>query len=118
MTFAEHVHCHAMMMPAVDTSVLIVMHGTHRSGWRGRRLTWRQPAAATGGGAKSGSAACLRTRTASLEQAGGLQRMTLRGHTGGVSKVLLTPGGIDVITGVPQRTHPAHCPPLTSMLLV
>ena len=43
---------------------------------------------------------CLYTRTASLEQAGGLQRMTLRGHTGGVSKVLLTPGGIDVITGV------------------
>ena len=43
---------------------------------------------------------CLFTRTPSLEQAGGLQRMTLRGHTGGISKVLLTPGGIDVITGV------------------
>ena len=42
---------------------------------------------------------CLFTRTPSLEQAGGLQRMTLRGHTGGISKVLLTPGGIDVITG-------------------
>ncbi|CAL8467022.1 g6558 [Coccomyxa elongata] len=41
---------------------------------------------------------CLFTRTPSLEQAGGLQRMTLRGHTGGISKVLLTPGGIDVIT--------------------
>lgn len=44
---------------------------------------------------------CLFTRTPSLEQAGGLQRMTLRGHTGGISKVLLTPGGIDVITGMP-----------------
>ena len=42
---------------------------------------------------------CLFTRTPSLEQAGGLQRMMLRGHTGGISKVLLTPGGIDVITG-------------------
>ena len=40
----------------------------------------------------------LRTRTASLEQAGGLQRMTLRGHTGGVQKVLLTPGGVDLVT--------------------
>ena len=40
----------------------------------------------------------LQTRTASLEQAGGLQRMTLRGHTGGVQKVLLTPGGIDLVT--------------------
>lgn len=44
---------------------------------------------------------CLFTRTPSLEQAGGLQRMTLRGHTGGISKVMLTPGGIDVITGAP-----------------
>eukprot|EP00884_Botryococcus_braunii_P009373 jgi/Botrbrau1/18437/Bobra.0072s0025.1 len=41
---------------------------------------------------------CLETKTASLEQAGGLQRMTLRGHTAAVHKVLLTPGGIDVIT--------------------
>ena len=48
---------------------------------------------------------CLFTRTPSLEQAGGLQRMTLRGHTGGISKVLLTPGGIDVITGAAPRAH-------------
>ena len=48
--------------------------------------------------------ACSRARP-SLEQAGGLQRMTLRGHTGGISKVLLTPGGIDVITGVAPRAH-------------
>ena len=46
-------------------------------------------------------APCLFTRTPSLEQAGGLQRMTLRGHTGGISKVLLTPGGIDIITSAP-----------------
>lgn len=64
------------------------------------------PAAAVakaGAGAHAG-AACLRTRTPSLEQAGGLQRMTLRGHTGGVSKVLLAPGGIDVITGAYAHT--------------
>lgn len=41
----------------------------------------------------------LMTASPSLEQAGGLQRMTLRGHTGGVKKVLVTPGGVDVITG-------------------
>ena len=41
----------------------------------------------------------LMTSSPSLEQAGGLQRMTLRGHTGGVKKVLVTPGGVDVITG-------------------
>lgn len=34
-----------------------------------------------------------------MEQAGGLQRMTLRGHTAGLQKVLLSPSGIDVITG-------------------
>lgn len=42
---------------------------------------------------------CLQPKTVSLEQAGGLQRMTLRGHAAAVHKVLLTPGGIDVITG-------------------
>ena len=35
----------------------------------------------------------------SLDQAGGLQRMTLRGHTAGISKILLAEGGIDVVTG-------------------
>ena len=48
---------------------------------------------------------CMFTRMPSLEQAGGLQRMTLRGHTGGISKVLLTPGGIDVITGTPSPSR-------------
>lgn len=41
----------------------------------------------------------LTPRGMSLEQAGGLQRMTLRGHTAGLQKVLLSPSGIDVITG-------------------
>lgn len=45
---------------------------------------------------------CLQPKTVSLEQAGGLQRMTLRGHAAAVHKVLLTPGGIDVITGAPS----------------
>ena len=50
-------------------------------------------------GRHAAASACLFTRTPSLDQAGGLQRMTLRGHGGGVAKVLLTAGGIDVITG-------------------
>ena len=54
---------------------------------------------ATSGGFVPREAISLRTCTPSLDQAGGLQRMTLRGHTGGVQKVLLTPGGVDVITG-------------------
>ena len=45
------------------------------------------------------SVRCLLPRSPSLEQAGGLHRMVLRGHTGGIMKVLLTSGGIDVITG-------------------
>ncbi|KAL3139891.1 hypothetical protein ABBQ38_004185 [Trebouxia sp. C0009 RCD-2024] len=40
----------------------------------------------------------LMPRTASLEQAGGLHRMVLRGHTGPIRKVLLTPGGTEVVT--------------------
>ncbi|KAK9809322.1 hypothetical protein WJX73_004674 [Symbiochloris irregularis] len=40
----------------------------------------------------------LRLKGMSMEQAGGLQRMTLRGHTAGLQKVLLSPSGIDVIT--------------------
>ena len=50
----------------------------------------------------------LMTASPSLEQAGGLQRMTLRGHTGGVKKVLVTPGGVDVITG--RLSHLAISP--------
>ena len=55
---------------------------------------------------KAADTVCLKTRTPSLEQAGGLQRMALRGHTGGVKKVLLAPGGIDVITSASWL--PAH----------
>lgn len=42
----------------------------------------------------------LMPKTASLEQAGGLHRMVLRGHSGPIQKVLLAPGGTDVITGI------------------
>jgi hypothetical protein len=63
-----------------------------------------------------GQVRCLETKTGSMEQAGGLQRMTLRGHTAGVQKVLLTPGGIDVITG--GATHavlaPTECSNITT----
>lgn len=40
----------------------------------------------------------LMPRSASLEQAGGLLRMTLRGHSGPVHKVVLSPNGRDVVT--------------------
>lgn len=50
--------------------------------------------------ASSNIARALMPRTASLEQAGGLHRMVLRGHTGPIGKVLLTPGGTDVVTGM------------------
>lgn len=40
----------------------------------------------------------LLARSATLEQAGGLHRMTLRGHKGPVLKVLICPSGQDVIT--------------------
>ena len=61
-------------------------------------------------GRHAAASPCLFTRTPSLEQAGGLQRMTLRGHTGGISKVLLTPGGIDVITGTPLTKSDSGAP--------
>lgn len=37
-------------------------------------------------------------RSATLEQAGGLHRMTLRGHSGPVRRVVISPNGRDVIT--------------------
>ncbi|GAX79554.1 hypothetical protein CEUSTIGMA_g6995.t1 [Chlamydomonas eustigma] len=40
----------------------------------------------------------LMPRSATLEQAGGLHRMTLRGHTGSVRKVVISPNGRDVVT--------------------
>jgi len=40
----------------------------------------------------------LMPRTATLQQAGGLHRMTLRGHNGPVRKVVISPTGQDIIT--------------------
>lgn len=47
----------------------------------------------------SGLPRCLPPLTPSLDQAGGLQRLALRGHTGAVTKVVLTPSGTDAVTG-------------------
>ncbi len=41
----------------------------------------------------------LLPKRATLAQAGGLQRMILRGHTAGITCILLSPAGVDVITG-------------------
>lgn len=59
--------------------------------------------------ASSNIARALMPRTASLEQAGGLHRMVLRGHTGPIGKVLLTPGGTDVVTGILLLHTSAAC---------
>lgn len=40
----------------------------------------------------------LLPRTPTLEQAGGLQRLILKGHTEGVRKVMLVPNGTEVVT--------------------
>lgn len=53
----------------------------------------------------SGHQYALVPKASSLDQAGGLQRMTLRGHTAGIVKILLAEGGIDVVTGVPLLSH-------------
>lgn len=42
---------------------------------------------------------CLVAETASLTQAGGLHRMLLRGHTAPLTCMLLSPTGIDLVTG-------------------
>ena len=49
-------------------------------------------------------------RTSSLDQAGGVQRITLRGHTGAITRVLLADGGIDVVTGAALQCTAAHLP--------
>lgn len=55
------------------------------------------PAAA---GSAGGAAAVLHllSRTASLQQAGGVSLMALRGHTGAVRRVCISPDGRDVLT--------------------
>ena len=52
------------------------------------------------GSPMSGVTVGLLPLSASLSQAGGLQRMILRGHTAGITKVLLSASGVDIITGV------------------
>ena len=54
--------------------------------------------------ASSNITKALMPKTASLEQAGGLHRMVLRGHSGPIQKVLLAPGGTDVVTGIPSSS--------------
>ena len=51
---------------------------------------------------------CLVAETASLTQAGGLHRMLLRGHAAPLTCMLLSPTGIDLVTGAHQ-TSPC-CP--------
>ena len=52
----------------------------------------------------SGLPRCLPPLTPSLDQAGGLQRLALRGHTAPVTKVLLTPSGTDAVTASADGT--------------
>ncbi|MCJ1428182.1 hypothetical protein MMC29_006090 [Sticta canariensis] len=64
----------------------------------------RQSLSAASGQAGSRQTRALQPQGLSLEQAGGTQRMTLRGHTAGLQKVLLSPTGIDVITVAQDST--------------
>eukprot|EP00887_Chlorella_sp_A99_P002946 scaffold24.g2946.t1 len=48
--------------------------------------------------AAAGRPRCLPPLNACLDQAGGLQRLILRGHSGPVTKVLLTPAGTEAVT--------------------
>lgn len=47
---------------------------------------------------------CLVPLTPSLDQAGGLQRLALRGHAGPITRVLLTPSGTDAVTASADGT--------------
>ena len=47
---------------------------------------------------EAGLPRCLPPTTPSLDQAGGLQRLTLKGHKGPVRKVLITPSGTEAIS--------------------
>lgn len=95
----------ALQWPPALWAEIQCPHGAPAQEWLAREDSCTEEKAGAARGVP-----CLYTRTASLEQAGGLQRMTLRGHTGGISKVLLTPGGIDVITGVhPQEQRAPGC---------
>lgn len=67
---------------------------------QGRSLAWHARACART--ALSGRPRARRQARAQpaarRAQAGGLRRLTLRGHAAGIVKVLLTPGGVDIIT--------------------
>lgn len=54
--------------------------------------------------AAAGKPRALQPQTPSLDQAGGLQRLVLRGHCGPVTKVLLAPSGTDAITASSDGT--------------
>ena len=51
-----------------------------------------------------GRTRCLLPLTPSLDQAGGMSRLALRGHTGAVTKLLLTPSGTDVVSASADGT--------------
>lgn len=51
---------------------------------------------------------CLVAATASLTQAGGLHRMVLRGHAAALTCMLLSPTGIDLVTGGPAHEYVVH----------
>lgn len=51
------------------------------------------------GGKRPPLVQCLVAATASLTQAGGLHRMLLRGHASPLTSMLLSPSGIDLVTG-------------------
>jgi WD40 repeat protein len=54
--------------------------------------------------AARGAPRALPPLTPSLDQAGGLQRLALRGHAGAVTRVLLTPSGTDAVTASADGT--------------
>ena len=56
-----------------------------------------------------GAPVVLPPTTPSLDQAGGLQRLALRGHRGSVTHVLLTPSGTDAVTGGCGRRGAERC---------
>lgn len=64
----------------------------------------RQLAAGNVAAAARGLPCCLMPVTPSLDQAGGLQRLSLRGHRGPVTHVTLTPSGTDALTGSTDGT--------------
>ena len=69
-------------------------------------ISQQRQAVAAGATAAVGGPAGLMPVSASLSQAGGLQRMILRGHAAGITKILLSAAGVDVITGAMPHSQP------------